>query len=66
MSLDKREIAQRIVLLQEELSSIISTVKYHDNDYEDKDEHDRVSSLRLKAVVIEQEIDQLQKQFKRL
>ena len=66
MSLDKREIAQKIVLLQEELSSIIATVKYHDNDYEDKDEHDRVSSLRLKAVVIEQEIDQLQKQFKRL
>jgi uncharacterized coiled-coil DUF342 family protein len=65
MSLQKREIAQQIVQLQEELSAIVSNIKKaHDN--EDECGQDHINSLHLKVVVLEQEIDQLQKQFKRL
>lgn len=64
MSLQKREIAQKIVLLQEELSSIVEQIRKHDHECDDG--RDFVHSLRLKSVVLERDIDQLQKQFERL
>ena len=58
MSLQKREIAAQIVQLQEELTHIVAGIneQYNTNS-------DYANTLRLRAVVIEQEIDQLQKQF---
>lgn len=61
MSLQKREIAKQIVQLQEELSAIVKLIS--NSNYELEDERDYVNSLHLKAIVLERDIDQLQKQF---
>lgn len=63
MSLQKREIAQKIVHLQDELSSIIADITKTSNSEDEDHKQDRINSWRLRLVVLEQEIDQLQKQF---
>lgn len=61
MSLQKRELAQEIAQLQVELSIIIESIRL--KNHECDDDIDRIASLKLKAVVLERDIDQLQKQF---
>lgn len=64
MSLQKRDIAKEIAEKQIQLSQIVEQIKQHDHECDDG--RDFVHSLRLKSVVLESEIDQLQKQFVRI
>jgi len=62
MSLQKRELAQQIASLQLELSQIVEIITKIDNELGD-DARDYIHTLRLRSVVLERDIDQLQKQF---
>jgi len=65
MSLQKREVAAEIASLQLELSQIVEIITKIDNELGD-DARDYIHTLRLRSVVLERDIDQLQKKFERL